>query len=160
MAKVEFLTTGKWRVDGRPLAVLRIRLDDLASRFNAPVQAWHEDGMGPARGFGGRLSSGRLFAIQELENDIKHRNRNGPALYADAIDIAECGVNPLLDEILNALELTRDAVAWVVDADAQESAAIMVGMAQSRRGESTPLDMEAVKEQVRRRRAARLDTTP
>ena len=125
MPAIEFLSGGRWPVDGLPLATLRVRLDALAERLGAEVWAWAEEGLGEASGFGGRMPGVSLFLLEELEPEVE-AGAPGPTLYADAGDIAARGVEPLLDEILAALGLTRADVAAVADAALREHAAARV----------------------------------
>ena len=122
MPTTEFLSGGRWPVDGLPLAALGVRVEVLAERLDTTVYAWHVDGLGEASGFGGRMPGISLFLLEELEQEIKG-GATGPTLYADAGDIATKGVEPLLDEILSGLGLTREDVVGVANAELRQHAA-------------------------------------
>jgi hypothetical protein len=117
----EPLTSFTWPTGGVPLAGLTIRLDDLAARLGVPVVAWDEDGLGPARGFGGRLPSGRVCFLEELELAVRHQGVRGPTVYADASDLGALGAEPLVAEVLGVLGLSRSDLAGVVGPEAQRA---------------------------------------
>ena len=125
MPQVEFMASGRWPVQGLPLAALAVRLEALAERLGTDVYTWHEDGLGDASGFGGRMPGVSLFLLEELELEVK-AGAPGPTLYADAADIAAKGVEPLLDEILAGLGLTRADVAGIADPALRNHAAARV----------------------------------
>jgi hypothetical protein len=45
-----------------PIAVMTFRLDAIVTRFSMEPLSWDEDGLGPTRGAGVRLPSGRFAA--------------------------------------------------------------------------------------------------
>jgi hypothetical protein len=72
---LEVVTSYTWPTDGVYLAALDTRVDDLAARLGVGVHAWDVDGLGPARGFGFRLPSGRVYLLEELGFAVRHRGR-------------------------------------------------------------------------------------
>jgi hypothetical protein len=122
---MEPLAFGKarWPTVQVPLASLGLRVDELATRLNLPVHAWYEDGLGPARGVGCRLPSGRLFLLEELQLAVRHQGSRGPTLYVDAADLTAGGVESLLEEILQALQLSRADLTWIMDRAGEEEVA-------------------------------------
>jgi hypothetical protein len=104
-----------------PIAVLTVRLDDIATRFGMELVSWFEGGLGPARGVAICLPSGRIVLIKELEQAIKHLGVPGPHLLADGADIVSFGVSALVDEVISALGLSRSAVAWEASEDIRQS---------------------------------------
>jgi hypothetical protein len=90
-----------------PLAQLAIRVDELASKLGLPVHTWVEDGLGPARGFGCRLSSSRIFVLEELALAVEHQGAPGPTAYVDAAEMALLGVEPLVEELLMQLSIAK-----------------------------------------------------
>jgi hypothetical protein len=113
----------RWPTVEIPLASLGLRVDELATRLNLPIHTWYEDGLGPARGVGCRLPSGRLFLLEELQLAVEHRGSRGPTLFVDAADLTARGVGSLLEEILQALHLSRSDVTWILDRAGEEEAA-------------------------------------
>ena len=122
MPATEFLSGGRWPIDGLPIATLNVRVEALAERLDTPLYVWHVEGLGEASGFGGRMEGVSLFLLEELEHEVKG-GATGPTLYADAGDIAAKGVEPLLDEILAGLGLTRADVVAVANPTLREVAA-------------------------------------
>jgi hypothetical protein len=104
------------------LAALTVRVDDLAARLRLAVQAWEVDGLGPARGFGGRLPSGHVVLLEELEFDVRHGRAAGPVVYVDAFDLGAVGPDALVAELLAALSLSRSDLAGVAGEAEQRSA--------------------------------------
>jgi hypothetical protein len=64
-----------------------------------------------------------VILVQELENSIRYYKSLGPAICADASDLADAGVEALVEEVLDALGLSRSAVTWVADSTVQREAA-------------------------------------
>src|SRR5262245_13661908 len=95
-----------------PIAVISTSLDEIASRFELKPESWDEAGLGPARGVFIGLPSGKVVLILELEHAIKRLGACGPQVLADGADVAVIGVGALLDEMVHALDLPDDAVAW------------------------------------------------
>jgi hypothetical protein len=120
---LEPLASYTWPTDRWPLAALSIRVDELATRLGLSILTWHEDGLGPARGVVCGLPSGRVFLLQELENKVRYYNAKGPDVYVDAGDVGDQGVEPMLIEVLDGLQLSRSDVNWLPDATSQQSAA-------------------------------------
>jgi hypothetical protein len=96
-----------------PIADLRVRVGDIAQRLGLTIMSWEEDGLGPANGVLIRLTSGRVILLREQEHAIKHLAAEGPCVETDVGDVAAFGVEALMAEVLDALGLPRDAVAWI-----------------------------------------------
>jgi hypothetical protein len=109
-----------------PIAVLSIRLDDIATRLGMEPVSWEEPGLGPTRGVCIRLPSGRIVLILEHAYAIKY-GAPGAQLVADGDDVVSLGVSALVDEILLALGLSDNAVAWKGGEDTRQSAARILG---------------------------------
>jgi len=120
---LEVLTSYTWPTGPVALATLSVRVDDLAAQLRVPVQTWYEEGLGPARGFGGRLSSGYVVLLEELELAIKHHAARGPGVYVDASVLGSAEPAALVTELLEALGLSSSDLASVADAAAQQFAA-------------------------------------
>jgi hypothetical protein len=110
-----------------PVVRLVVNVATLASRFGFTIDHWEEDGLGPASGMLLRLASGRVVLVCELEHAVKHLGARGPTIHVDASHLAQDGVEPLVNEVLDALELSRDATDWIAPVDAQASAADLLG---------------------------------
>src|SRR5262245_31213819 len=130
---LEVLTSYTWPTGPVPLAALRVRVDDLAARLGVAVRAWDEDGLGPARGFGGRLPSGCVVLLEELQLAVQHHGAAGPAVYVDASELGTAGPEPLVVELLAALGLARLDLASVADEAAQRSAGELAARVQAAR---------------------------
>src|SRR5262245_18432267 len=118
---LEPLTSFAWATDGVPLAALAVRLEALAARLDLPLRTWDEPGLGPARGLGCRLPSGRVCFLEELELAIQHQGARGPTVYVDAADLGSLGVESMLAEVLGALGLSRSDLAGVAGIGAQQA---------------------------------------
>ena len=97
-----------------------------------PVHTWYEDGLGPARGFGGRLPSGCVVLLEELELAIKYQGARGPGVFVDASMLGAVGPTRLVIELLAALGLSQSDLVSVADAAAQQSAAELTSQARKR----------------------------
>jgi hypothetical protein len=107
------------------LATLRVRIDVLAERLGFSLKAWDEDGLGPSRNVFLRMPSGRPIWLQELEYAIAGGLHFGPNVLVDARDLAEFGVEAMMAEVLAALGLEADAVAWMQDSSAAADAKVL-----------------------------------
>jgi hypothetical protein len=120
---LEVLASYTWPTDAVPLAALCVRVDDLAVRLGLPVRAWEVDGLGPARGFGGRLPSGHVILLEELELAVRYHGARGPVVYVDAAELGALGPEPLMTELLTELSLSRLDLVGVAGQADQRSAA-------------------------------------
>jgi len=116
------------------LVTLRVRVSDIAERLHLAVDRWEEDGLGPASGMLIRLPSGTVVLVSELEHAIRHLKAEGPALWIGARELVERGVEPLVTEILEDLQLSRDQIDRVATDEDRETAADLLA-----RVESSPL---------------------
>lgn len=94
------------------IAILAVPVDTMERQLGLSAEAWVEDGLGPARGFWGKLPSGRVISLVEFA----HRANSaypGPNLSVDSQMFQQMGGTPLLREALEALGLTEADVAWV-----------------------------------------------
>jgi hypothetical protein len=130
---LEPITSYTWPTDAFPLAALAIRVDALAHRLGVAVQTWVEDGLGPARGFGVRLPSGRVYLFEELETSVLHHGARGPNVYVDAGALAEVGVMVLLAELLEACGLVEGDLATDATGQVQELAAAVAARVKAHR---------------------------
>lgn len=119
---VEPLTSYTWPSDRVPVAGLRVRVADLAANLGLPLATWSVDGLGPASGFGGRLPSGRVVLVEELELQVRYQGAPGPTVYMDATDLGSLGIEPLAQEICDALGLTKADLALVAGSSAHQIA--------------------------------------
>jgi hypothetical protein len=106
-----------------PIVSLAVNVATLAGRFGFTIDHWDEDGLGRASGMLLRLSSGRVVLVCELEHAVKRLGAKGPTIHVEASHLAQYGVEPLVDEVLDALELSREATDWIAPAESQASAA-------------------------------------
>jgi hypothetical protein len=133
MSQLELLTSHTWPTAEMALGSLGLHIDELASRLGLPVHRWTVDGLGPARGFGCRLPSGRVFLLEELELSVRYHEAKGPNIHVDAADLAANGIESLLVEILDALGLARSDAIAVADREAEQTAARFVTSAREYR---------------------------
>ena len=63
--------------------------------------------------------------LQELEYAILGGLHSGPNVLVDARDLAELGVEAMMTEVLAALGLEADAVAWMQDSSAPAEAKVL-----------------------------------
>jgi hypothetical protein len=126
MFEVVTVTTYTWPNDGIPFAGLRIRVEELAARLGVAVHTWDIDGLGPAKGFGFRTASGRVYLLQELALAVQYHGATGPSLYVDAADLSTVGPAALADEVFATLGLAHSDVLFFADAAAVKRAAELV----------------------------------
>lgn len=101
------------------VAVLAVRVDDLARGLGLEIRTWNEDGLGAARGVLCRLPSGRVMMVRELVHAVEYLGARGPDVIADGDDILAVGANALVEEILAAFELPRGVVGWMMDGEGE-----------------------------------------
>jgi hypothetical protein len=90
-------------------------------------ESWFEDGLGPARGVVIRLPSERVVLIQEFEYASKHFGASELNLEVDGADVVSFGVSALVDEVISALGLSQNAVAWKASEDSRQSVGRILG---------------------------------
>lgn len=64
-----------------------------------------------------RLKSGRALFLTEHAHAVEHLGSKGPVVEVDARDIAEIDVEPFVDEVLEAFQLSREDVDWIAPID-------------------------------------------
>lgn len=119
---LEHLTSYTWPTTQFPLAGLCVRVDELAARLGVTIHTWVEDGLGPARGFGGRLPSGTVVLLEELETSIEHGYSQGPGVYVDASVMASVGPEALVAELLAELGLSRSDLEYAANEQNRQGA--------------------------------------
>jgi hypothetical protein len=90
------------------------------------IHQWDVDGLGPAKGFGFRAVSGRVYLIEELKDAVKYKGARGPYVYADAAELATAGAAALVEEVVSAPGLAHTDVITFADAAAEKYAAELV----------------------------------
>lgn len=105
---------------------LRLRLFEIAQSNGFRIESWIEDGLGQAHGMLLKLPSGHVFLVQELDHLIEIRREMGPTVYVDAACVAELGAGPLVNEVMEALDLSPQLVEWVAPSETQEAAIDLV----------------------------------
>src|SRR5262245_60200969 len=128
---LEVLASYTWPTAPVALAALAVRVDDLATRLGVAVHTWDEDGLGPACGFGGRLPSGCVVLLQELQYSIQYHGAIGPGVFVDASELGAVGPDPLVEELLAELGLSKSDLAGVVDEAALRNAAELAARARA-----------------------------
>ena len=113
MTNVVPLPSYTWPTVEFPLAALGVRIDALARRLDLPLYDWEEEGLGPARGVVVRLPSGRAALLRELAHAVEHLDAGGPDVWVDAAEVAEVGIERLVNEVREALALAAAEVVWV-----------------------------------------------
>jgi hypothetical protein len=99
------------------LCTLAIRIADLAERFGFTLIHYDDDGLGPAASMFVRLESGRPLLLTEHAHAVEHLGSKGPVVEVDARDIVEIDVEPFVDEVLEAFQLSRKDVHWIAPID-------------------------------------------
>lgn len=110
-----------------PIVSLIVDVATIADRFGFTIDHWVEDGLGPASGMLLKLSSGRVVVVCELEHAVKYHGAKGPTILVEASHLAQYGVEPLVNEVLDALELSREAIDSIAPVEAQSIAADLLG---------------------------------
>jgi len=105
-----------------PIMRFQMRIFEIARSLGCCVESWEEDGLGEARGMLLRLSSGRVVLFRELRHSIEHFHEKGPTVWIDVGVVAEFGVEPLVTEILTALNLPPESVDWINAPEGWEAA--------------------------------------
>lgn len=116
-----------------PIAVLAVRLEDLARRLGLELRTWEEEGLGAATGALCRLPSGRVVALCEHAHAVEHLGAPGPDVVVDGGDVLASGADALVEEILAAFDLPRSAVAWIMDGEGERFVAEALTRRASRR---------------------------
>jgi hypothetical protein len=106
-----------------PILSVSMPLAEIADRFGFTMEAWEEDGLGPACGVFVRFPSERVMFLRELKHAIAHLGAVGPTVWVDASQIAAFGVEPLVTEFLESFGLQRYALSWVASDDSRGVAA-------------------------------------
>ena len=130
---LEPLTSYTWPTDRYPLASLSVRVDNLAARLGIEAHAWQVDGLGPARGFGGRLPSGRVILVEELEY-----GRPYPAVWVDAAELSTFGPDALVAEVCRELGLTPPEIVRVAGNTERLAATELTGQVIAARAQREP----------------------
>jgi len=105
------------------IATLNVRVEVIARRHGLTLEAWEEDGLGAASGFGLKLATGRVVLFTELAHEIKHFGARGPVIYADAGVLVADGAEAIVDEVLAAIGLDRGDVGRIAtEADRRSTA--------------------------------------
>lgn len=99
------------------LCTLAIRIADVAERFGFTLIHYDDDGLGRAASMFVRLESGRPLLLTEHAHAVEHLGSKGPVVEVDARDIAEIDVEPFVDEVLEAFQLSREDVDWIAPID-------------------------------------------
>jgi hypothetical protein len=99
------------------LCTLTIRIADLAERFGFALIHYDDDGLGRAASMFVRLESGRALLLTEHAHAVEHLGSKGPVVEVDARDIVEIDVEPFVDEVLEAFQLSREDVDWIAPID-------------------------------------------
>lgn len=110
---IEPLREYRFPLDDVALCSFRVSLSEIATRLNLPIHPWEEDGLGPARAAGCRLPSGLVVVLEEHDHAIEHLASPGAFAKVDVGEVAARGIDPLVDEILGALSLSRADVDWI-----------------------------------------------
>lgn len=127
------IKTYRWPVDSIPLAVLSVRVDDLAARMEMTVNSWKVEGLGDARGMGCVSSSGYVYLLEELQRS----ERLGLDVYVDATLLANLGADVIVSEMLAEFGLDRVALTWLANSEteafaAQQVAKLRIGLQRNR----------------------------
>jgi len=99
------------------LCTLAIRIAELAERFGFTLIHYDDDGLGHAASMFVRLESGRALFLTEHAHAVNHLGSKGPVVEVDARDIAEIDVEPFVDEVVKAFQLSREDVDWIAPID-------------------------------------------
>jgi hypothetical protein len=109
-----------------PIGHLGVRLNEIAEKVGLAPDSWEEHGLGRAVGMFIQLSSGRIVLLRELEHAVKYLGAPGPTIDADPTDVIAVGIEALLDEVVDSLALSRDAIHWSAGAEGERNAARML----------------------------------
>ncbi|MBR1232271.1 hypothetical protein [Bradyrhizobium sp. AUGA SZCCT0182] len=109
-----------------PIMRFQVGVFEIAQLLGFRVENWMEEGLGQAHGMFLRLPSGRVILFRELQHLIEHHHAKGPTVYVDAGSVAEFGVEPLIGEVLTALDASPQAVDWVASSESREIAIDLV----------------------------------
>jgi len=99
------------------LCTLAVRISDLADRFGFTLIHYDDDGLGQAASMFVRLESGRALLLTEHAHAVEHLGSKGPVVEVNARDIVEIDVEPFVDEVLEAFQLSREDVDWIAPID-------------------------------------------
>jgi hypothetical protein len=107
-----------------PVAVLGVRLGEIAKRLSVEVESWSEDGLGKVNALV-LFPSSRVVVLHEYEHLVQGSGLKGggPEVSFDVADVVEFGIKSLVDEVLEVLGLTYDFVVWIGPEAARDRAA-------------------------------------
>jgi hypothetical protein len=107
-----------------PLLGLSLSVDELASRIDAPVQNWIEDGLGPAKGFVVRLPSSLIVGVEEMEQ--YDGRMSGASVIVDSAELAIVGPEKLIKEAKEGLQLSDSEIVHSATIEDRAKAAELV----------------------------------
>jgi len=99
-------------IDAVPVCTVNVRVAVLAERLGFTLDAWEEDGMGPATGFLCRLSDGLVTYTEEFAHAVEHLKAQGPTFYVSVEALRARGVAATVSTIQHAIGLDDNHVDW------------------------------------------------
>lgn len=87
-----------------PIAILNIRVEEIAKRDGFYVFDWEEDGFGPAKGFAVIIPTGLWVLFREQQFSIERGVCSGPTIEVDMFPSPH--VDSILKDVLTAFNLT------------------------------------------------------
>ncbi|WP_316187784.1 MULTISPECIES: hypothetical protein [unclassified Bradyrhizobium] len=133
MIGVEQLFGYRFPNESWPIAKVRDNISEIADRFCLTVEAWNEDGLGEVLGIVLKLPSKRVFMLIDYKayNEAHGLAHSPLELFFDVGDVAALGVRPLLNEALDFLNLSGDALVWVAPEASRDDAANLLRHAEN-----------------------------
>ena len=116
MTGVEQVRDYRFPLIGMPIARFCRRVCEIAQTNGLEVEAWVER-RGDASGVFIKLASGRVLSLVESRHLIAHHHEQGPTAYVDAHEVADYGVEFLVNEAVTSLGLSQQGIDWVAPPD-------------------------------------------
>lgn len=113
----------------------RAQISEIAEYLGFKVESWIDE-LGPTRAMRLRLPTGRVVVLIERQHLIDHYGDKGPYVQVDAALLAEFGVEPLIDEVLENLALSNQLVDWRATGEQQQYAIDSMKRAAARKTEN------------------------
>lgn len=131
MTQVEQVRSYVYPNCGVPIARLRRRVGEIAQHRLA-IETWMEE-RGEAAGAFVKLRSGRIVSLVESQVLIAQGRVHGPMAYFDAGEVADLGVGPLVNDVIDSLTVSQQDIDWVAPNEQQRIAAEHMQHVASRR---------------------------
>jgi len=121
MTGIEQVRDYRFPLIGMPIARFCRPVSEIALRNGLEVETFAER-RGDASGVFIKLASGRVISLVESQHLIAHHHEQGPTAYVDVHEVADHGIEFLVNDAVTCLGLTQHDVDWVAPSENQKIA--------------------------------------